>query len=514
MGEDVVRLAVLGHLARVKWRLLVALALVGALVGFGASLLFSPGYASSSKVLLQEPRDEQTVLTEAELAVSQVVLDKTAADLGSGVTGADLRDRVSATVVAGNIVQVTGLAGAPEQAQQLTQHATDEYVAFSSQVAADFSTAANEVQSQHKDEVQQRIDDANAQIAKLQASSDANAPGADGVAARAAIDQLRTTITESQQELDQIDGRISDSQADGKVARASINIIEPAVLPLGRAAPTPEEFVAGGAVLFALLGLLALLIVRRRDARLRRPDEIGAALGTSVVCTVDAPDPALVGPVEADLRGRRPRGRVDRFLREDVQRAVLGATPAGGRDPAAPYRRALGRLRGGGARPVRLLVLVPDDDPAARRATAGLVLAAAAEGIGAAVITEDEPFTQLIGRVVEAAGPGADRVTVSDAPVPPTHPDRALFRVVVVSTGRPEVPEDHLTSDVIAVCTAGTRIGWELVALSEACTDADRRLKGVVVVAPSTAGAEIRVATPPADTPRAHLNGHGLVVSS
>jgi capsular polysaccharide biosynthesis protein len=512
VGEDVVRLAVLGHLARVKWRLLVALAVVGALVGLGASALFSPGYESTSKVLLQEPRDEQAVLTEAELAVSQVVLDRAAADLGGGVSGLDLRDRVSAAVVGGNIVSLTGRGATPEQAQQLTQHATEEYVTFSTQVAADFATAADEVQNQHKTEVQQRIDDANAQIAKLQGAVTSNAPGTDGVAARAAIDQLRTTVTQGQQELDQIDGRIRDSQADGKVARASVNIIEPAVLPLSPSAPTLPQLVVAGAVLFALLGLLALLVARRRDARLRRPADIGAALGVAVVAAVDVPDPALVGTVEVAPTAHR--SRADRLLREDVQRAALRAATTGARDPAAPYRRALSRLRGGSGRPVHLLALVPEDDAVARLATAGLVLAAAAEGIGATVTTEDEDFTKIMERAVEAGGPGADRVTVSDSPPPPAHPDRALFRVVAVPAGRPAVPEDDPTADAVVVLTAGTRIGWELFGLSTACTDAGRRLKGAVVVAAGGAGADLRAATPGDALPPAHLNGHGLVVSS
>jgi capsular polysaccharide biosynthesis protein len=514
VGEDVVRLAVLGHLARAKWRLLVAMAVVGALVGLGASLLLSPGYASTSKVLLQEPRDEQAVLTEAELAVSQVVLDKAAADLGTGVSGLDLRGRVSAAVVGGNIVGLTGLAATPEQAQQLTQHATEEYVAFSTQVATDFATAANEVQSQHKDEVQQRIDEANEQIARLQKSGGTNAPGTDGVQAQAALDQLRTTVTQSQQELDQINGRVRDSQADGKVARASVNIIEPAVLPLGQAQPTPWVLSAGGAVLFVLLGLLALLVARRKDARLRRPADVGAALGTSVVCTVEVPGPALVGPVAADRSRRRSRGLVDRLLREDAQSAAVRAAPAGGRDPAAPYRRALGRLRGGPAHPVRLMLVVPEDDSVARLATAGLVLAATADGAAAAVVTEDEAFTELMGRVVEVDAPGAARVTVSDSPAGPNRPDRALFRVVAVPADRPAMPDERLTTEVVVVLTAGTRTGWELVALSEACVDAGRRVKGVVVVAPSAGGVEVRAAVPPTDAPRAHLNGHGLVVSS
>ena len=56
LTDDTVRLALVGQVLRRRWRLLVALAVLGAAVGAAASILFSPGYKTTSSVLLQGPR--------------------------------------------------------------------------------------------------------------------------------------------------------------------------------------------------------------------------------------------------------------------------------------------------------------------------------------------------------------------------------------------------------------------------------------------------------------------------
>lgn len=51
MNEDTVRLTMIGLLLRKRWRLLLVFAAAGAVIGLGASVLFSPGYETSANVL-------------------------------------------------------------------------------------------------------------------------------------------------------------------------------------------------------------------------------------------------------------------------------------------------------------------------------------------------------------------------------------------------------------------------------------------------------------------------------
>ncbi len=44
-------LAMVGRLIRCRWQVLTALALLGAVLGFGLSFVLSPGYVSDSKVV-------------------------------------------------------------------------------------------------------------------------------------------------------------------------------------------------------------------------------------------------------------------------------------------------------------------------------------------------------------------------------------------------------------------------------------------------------------------------------
>ena len=130
-----------------RWTVLAALAVLGAILGAGASLLLSPGYLSSSKVLLQGSREKDALPGEAQIATSLVVLDRTATALNWGVSGNDLQGVVSAAVLDGNVIQIRATASTPERAQQLTDRATLEYIRFSTQIVSDAVAAFTDATS-------------------------------------------------------------------------------------------------------------------------------------------------------------------------------------------------------------------------------------------------------------------------------------------------------------------------------------------------------------------------------
>ena len=276
-SDDVVRLSVIGQIVRRRWRLLAALAAAGALLGVGASLLFSPGYESASSVLLQGPRDEEELLTEAQIATSSVVLDRTAATLGWDVTSAGLRDSVSAEVLDGNVIEIRGSAESPDRAQQLTEKVTQEYLTFSTQLVSGAAAASDQVLQERRETLQQRIAETNGRIAELQGSA------VPGTPTGTELERLGTTLADATTELDRINGRGEEAEADEAFSRASIIVMEPAARPSSPAEPTLVQFIAGGALLFFLLGVFAHLVAARADRRLRSASEIAAALGSPVV---------------------------------------------------------------------------------------------------------------------------------------------------------------------------------------------------------------------------------------
>ena len=164
-GEDV-RLAGVARELGAWWRALAALAALGALVGFLLSFVLSPGQQASSKVVLHGQLDKNQLLTQTQIATSLAVLDPVATALGG--TGVELRDRVSAEVLDGNVLRITGTGPTAEEARALTDQVANGYVRFSAQVVAQTKDAAEAAVAQRREAAQRNLDDLKAQMAQAQ----------------------------------------------------------------------------------------------------------------------------------------------------------------------------------------------------------------------------------------------------------------------------------------------------------------------------------------------------------
>ncbi|MFI5620334.1 polysaccharide biosynthesis protein [Streptomyces sp. NPDC051567] len=443
MSDDTIRLATLGRIIRRRRRLLTVLAVVGALVGHGASSLFPPQYTTSASVLLPGAWQERELLTQAEIATSSVVLDRVTATLGwTGVSGSELRDRVSATAADGNIIKISGTADTPERAQRLSDQVAQQFVTF----AARITGARTDPEAAARPEaLRQMVVQTSLRITEL---ADAADPGksVEGVQTRTELAKLRTALQEAVKKLD---------QADPAAGKAAMVVMGPAARPAGEAPPTRVQLIVGGALLFFLLSVGGHLAAARTSRRLRTEPEIAAALGSALLGSVDVPvdgpgDEPDDGPGERRAHrpeGRGPWARVRRLLGVDVRWDVPAPQTSG--DEAGRqirYRRVCARLRDRLPAPRQLLVVVPDGDEIARRAA---------------------------GRLVAEAGSGPS----------PSASDRGhpVLRVVGVSVSRPLVPDRGDECGVLVVLSAGSWTAEELAGLAEACADAGQEIVGVVL---------------------------------
>jgi capsular polysaccharide biosynthesis protein len=422
VNDDQARLSVIWQVLRLRWRLLVVITVLGALVGAGASLLFSPGYETSTSVVLQGARDPDELLTEAQVAQSSVVLDRAAGALKWGLSGADLASQVTAAVADGNIIDITATADTPERAQQLADRVAQEYVTFSTQLLSTTADASAQVSQEQQQTLRQQIIETNQKISDLHNSA-GQGQTIDSVGVRTELEQLRTALSQAVAKLDELD------TASGQ---AKMVVMGPAERPVGPAAPTMTDFVGGGALLFLLIGLFGHLFAARADKRMRDEAEITSALGSHVLGGLDVPD--VSSPVT--VSGLVPRVR--RFFLGDRPWHVAALPPAADEAGLAiRYRRVLSRLREQlPSGPGRVLVVVAAGDPGAR---------VVAERLGE--FAEDERLTLTVWEV---------------------------------DPSRPIVP-DEAVPGVVAVVTAGSRTGWELVGIAEACADAGHEVLGVVV---------------------------------
>lgn len=461
MSDDVVRLSVIGQILRRRWRLLLALAALGAVVGTTASLLWPPAYESGSRVLLQqEELGKDRVLSEAAVAMSLVVLDRAAAGLNWGIDGPGLRGSVTAAVADGNVIEIKATADSPDRARQLAEQVTQQYVAFSTEILTKSASASGELLAPRKEGLQKQVEDMNRRISELQGSAGTLNADDQGAAARAELQRLISNRTESVKELSELDTRIATAQAQTAASRENFSIIEPPVAPSDPVPPTRLQLVAGGAVLAAVLGAVVLVGVRHADRRLRRGSDIAAALGAPVLGVVEAPtEPAVTSATNGSANGHDADSRqslLQKLLHGSASWDVSETTASSDQSMEyLRYRRVLARLRGASDEPARILVVVVDDDALASRAVGRLAIAA----------TKVDVST------------GADQSRSTGA---------AVHSVVSVSAARPTVPDSHEASGVLVVVTSGTRTAWELLAVAEACHDAGHPVEGALVVLPRT----------------------------
>ncbi|WP_340557109.1 Wzz/FepE/Etk N-terminal domain-containing protein [Streptomyces sp. GSL17-111] len=444
MSEDTIRLATIGRLLHRRRRLLALLTLVGALVGYGASVLFPPRYTTSASVVLPGAWQERELLTQAAIADSSVVVDRVAATLDwPGVGGRELREDVSAGAADGNIIEITGTADTPERAQQLSDQMAEQYVAFAAGLAGEGTAEAEEPES-----LRQLVVRTSRRITELAEATD---PGqtVESVQTRTELTKLRTALQEAGDRLE---------EADPVADRAALVVMGPATRPDGEAPPTRAQLVGGGALLFLLLTVVGHLASARMSRRPRTEPEIATALGATSLGTVDVPedprDPrGAQAPRDGDAHRTAvpgPRARLRRLLGLDVRWDVPAPRTSGdeaGRQ--ARYRRVHARLRARLPGRRRLLVVVPEGDAVAR---------------GAA------------GRLAAEAGSGP-------SPGAPGTGHPAL-RVVEVSVARPWVPDRDEESGAVVVLSAGSRTSEELAGVAEACADAGHEVVGVVLAGP------------------------------
>ncbi|MEV0598193.1 Wzz/FepE/Etk N-terminal domain-containing protein [Streptomyces sp. NPDC050315] len=428
MNDDTIRLATIGRILRRRRRLLAVLAVVGALVGYGTSVLFPPRYTAAASVLLPGQWEERELLTQVDIATSSSVVDLAAAKLGlRGVSGEELRERVTAKAADGNIITISGTADTPARAQQLADQVAQQFVVFAARIArgSTDADAATGIEA-----LRQKVVEANRRITDL---ADAADPGrtVESVQARTSLEKLRTSLEEAMTKLD---------EADPANDKAGMVVMGPAARPTGETPPTRMQLIVAGAVLFFLLAVVGHLVAARMNRRLRTEPEIAAALGSVLLGTVDVPADV---PGERRARrseGRGPRAQIRRLLSLDTRWDT--PTPSWSDDEAGRrtrYRRVCARLRDQLPAPRRLLVVVPDGDALARRAAGQLATEARSD---------------------------------------------LLLRVVEVSVDRPIVPDRDTESGALVVLSAGSWTAEELTGLAEACADAGHEVVGVVVAGP------------------------------
>jgi capsular polysaccharide biosynthesis protein len=474
-----------GALRRMAW-LWCLTPILGLVIGTGLYLKYPPAYHATATVLLadnpsQDPSVE--VLTDQSLAESEPVAATVVHELGLHQSAASFQTTYTVTVVTDTVL--TFNVGAPSSADAV-QRASAVANAFLGYRAA-----------YERTQYQQLVATLNEQSGPAERS-------AGGIDAK--ISRLPTQLTSDQKVtydglLRQLNTQqliinyVTNTEAAAKtdlqtmVSSRYSYVLDPATPIKHSKLKGLGLYVAGGVLGGLAIGMAIVIIWASLSSRLRRRDEVAAALGAPVKLSVGSLRQARRLPVP-------PRRTSNRDL--DMRRVVA-------------YLRAA--VPGGARGAVSLAVVAVDDPQTVARAVASLADACVGEGrrLVVADLVSGAPLARLLG----AGDPGVRAVSrngvrlmvaVPDrddvAPVGPLRagratstpilPDEALVTaaesadlLLTLVTLDPALGGDHLATwatNAVAVVTAGQSSTERVHSVGEMIRLGGTRLDSVVLI--------------------------------
>lgn len=459
-------------------------AVLGLLIGSALYVKYPPAYHATATVLLgddpsQNPNNE--VLTDVSLAEGQAVAAAVVQELKLPQSVASFQAAYTVTIVTDPVL--TFNVGAPSSADAVQR--------VSAMAASFLSYRAKYVQTQQQEQftqldqqyaaAKQRLTSIDAQLSQIPAQPTGT---------------LKTefyNLSEQQNEQQQIEQYVTSTKAatktktDGMVKGSYV--LDPATALPRSHIKGPALYVAGGLFGGLAVGIGGVLVAALLSTRLRRRDDIAAAMG--------APVRLSVGP----LRARRWRLTLPR--RAAKRRLAMKRV-------VAYLRRAVpGSSRG----PASFAVVAVDDAQVVAKAVASLAVSYANEN--KQVVVADLSSNADLARLLGARNPGVHPVSRNGAsfvvvlpergevapagPVPsgaspavPAPADEALITacssadlLLILATLDPAFGGDYLgtwATNAVAVVTAGQSSGEKVQGVAEMIRLAGTRLDSVVLI--------------------------------
>ncbi len=275
---------------RRRWRLIVLLAVVGAVGGAGYSLASGPSYTATAQVVVQpvtqaplnqtnQTTSQVNMSTEQAIAQSGSVIERAAATLK--VSASKLQSaavsRLSVTVPAStlttsNVLQITWRAGSRPLAQQGANAFANAYLSYRHQELAGQISALQSTLQQQTSSLRKQISQLSGQLA--QATSQATRQ-----VLTIRLNELSGQLTTSDTQLSALP---TYNDAGGSVIPAVLNSKSSG---FGRAV-----LVAIGLVLGLLIGLIIAFARDLSDDRVREAAQLERELGAPVLAVLASPD--------------------------------------------------------------------------------------------------------------------------------------------------------------------------------------------------------------------------------
>lgn len=463
-------------LLRRNSRTIAGLVLAGVLIGAGVLLLRPVPRQATALVLVPSASSSNgpsqigslsanSNVTDSEIADSTTVLARAGAKVSPALTAAQVKERVSATPVQTNLVQITASAGSARQAEGLANAVAAQLVAF---VTLSGTSQGSSVLSGLQAEAAQltnQLEAINAQIKSTQEQIVNDGNSALAHQAIALLGSLTTAQSNASLQLQSVNSQISSSKLDMAAANVGTEVLQYAnsVSPppfISRIAP-----VLAGALAGLLVGASAV-IVRQRRRRLLTRDEIAEAVGVPVFLSLEV--------------GRWHRG--SNWMRL-LQNYKLPATEVW------DINKALSRLDLLGKPPVLTIVSLAGDAPS-MAATVHVALATAATDVATAlVLTSDDVSSGGLGaacdRLSVRRGTPRHNLHLSKGSGHLADSDTDLTIVsIVVDPDQPKLPAFVARETVVLMYSAGSANRDQLTRVLLTARSEGVVIKGIIVANP------------------------------
>jgi capsular polysaccharide biosynthesis protein len=498
---------------RRRRRLWLGLGVLGLIIGCGVYAKFPPAYSASTTLLLTNAPGTDpttTILTNQSEAQSQPVAAAVVKQLGLTQSPGSLLAAYTAVSTSSEVLQITVKAPSIAMAVKEAQAIASQFLSFRTSVLRTQEQQQEAALNQQVTQAEQNLDALGKQITTLggtipsattgsTTSSPSTGAGTTSPSSSAGskVAPLEAKYTDASAALFTL-----KQQVAGTIAQNQVNVVNQingsqVLDPAAPAKHSKLKYIGYDVVtgLFAglVLGMAFVLVQALISDRLRRRDDIAAALGVPVRLSV--------GPIKQSRLSLSPRARAAR--ERDLRRISLHlqkAVPERGREASA-------------------LAIVPVDN-ALTVAPAVLALAQSCARDGTRVIVADLTPGAPAARLLGASGTGVETITQQNwvvvtvipdpddlAPMGPLRrggaasagdpasaapPDEALRGVfqsadllLTIAPLDPGTGGDHLATwatDAVAIITAGRTPGARAYAVGEMLRLSGVRVHSAVIV--------------------------------
>ena len=484
LNGGLANLAFITAALRRKTRVWCLTAVLGLAIGTGLYVKFPPAFHATATVLLAYSpgvNPSVQVANEVSTAQSEPVASRVVQELKLPQTVASFQAAYTVTAVTTNVLTIN--VGAPSSTAAV-QRVSALATAF-----LQYRVSAALAQEQQQVAVlDQQYDAAQQELLALQAR-ESSLPTPLPAADKGEYNRLQAQIAQQDQILSYATGTTLAAKTAENTIAADSYVLDPAIALKRSRIKGPGLYFAGGLFGGLVVGMGCVIVAALTSGRLRRRDDVAAALGAPVRLSVGR------------LRRRRlplPRPRRAAKRKLDMKRVVTylrGAVPGSSRGPA------------------NLAVVAVDDAQVVAQAFVSLAASCAAEG--KQVVVADLSGGAQLARLLEARDPGVHAVRQDGAnlvlflpqrediapvgPVPggafpagPAQIDPALVTacssadlLLTFATLDPALGGDHLrtwATNAVAVVTAGESTAERVHGVGEMIRLAGTRLDSAILL--------------------------------